>query len=153
MSRFLKNILCLFCGCCLCSSAKADDLDPLSRMYLLNKKYAKHIEVKAYLVTKDQVAKLFNEENGEVVQKTNKELFSQEVFLIVRVKNKGEYMSFGLLNCRIPNRGVPITIDIEMMPGGMKNFHDSVIFIGRGLITDDDALPLIKYEWKSLYTM
>jgi hypothetical protein len=153
MPRFLKDILCVFCSCCLCSSAKADDLDPISRLYLTNKKYAKNIEVKAYLVTKDQIAKLFREENGEVIQRKNKELFNQEVFLLVRVKNKGEHMSFGLLNCKIPNRGVPITIDIEMMPASMKGFHDSIIFIGRGFISNDNASPHIEYKWKSLYTM
>lgn len=149
----MKNILYFFCSCCLCSSAKADDLDPISRMYLSNKKYAKNIEVKSYLVTKDQIAKLFREENGEVIQRKNRELFNQEVFLLVRVKNKGEYMSFGLLNSKIPNRGVPISIDIEMMPANMKDFHDSIIFIGRGLISKDNAFPLIEYKWKSLYTM
>ena len=89
MPRFLKSILCLFCSCCLCSSAKADNLDPLSRMYLSDKKYAKNIEVKGYLVTKDQVAKLFSEENGEVLQKTNKELHDKEFFLLIRCKNFG----------------------------------------------------------------
>jgi hypothetical protein len=152
MSRFWKSFLFLFCSCCFCS-AKADDLDLISRAYLSDKKYSKNIEVKAYLVTKDQVAKLFGEENVEITQKTNKELHRQEVFLLVRVKNKGDYMSSGLLNCTIPNRGVPITIDIEMMPGYMTSFHDSVLYIGDGLVPNDSQVPQISYKWKSLYTM
>jgi hypothetical protein len=137
----------------MCSSAKADDLDPVSRDYLLDLKYSKEIEVRAYLITKDQVAKLFSEENEEIVQKTNKELYGNEVYLLVRVKNSGKYMSFGVLNCTIPNRGAPITIDIEMMPGSMKSFNNSALYIGNGLVPNDKNKPLINYEWKSLYTM
>jgi hypothetical protein len=153
MTNFWKNILCLFSACFFCSSAKADDLDFLSRVYLSNKKYAKNIEVQAYLITKDQVARLFSEKDGKVIQKTNKELYEEEVFLLVRVKNNGEYMSFGLLNCTIPNRGVPITFDIERMPGSMQSFHDSILYIGDGLISNNKETPVITYEWKSLYTM
>ena len=152
MSRFWKSFLCLFCSCCFCS-AKADDLDLLSRAYLSNKKYAKNVEVKAYLVTRDQVARLFSEENREITQKINKELYGKEVFLLVRVKNHGESMSFGLLNCTIPNRGVPITFDIEMMPGLMNSFHDSVLHMYGGIIPNNDEIPAVNCEWKSLYTM
>lgn len=153
MPKFWKSVLCLFCACCFCSSAKADDLDPLSRAYLSDKKYARNIEVQAYLATKDQVVKIFSEENVEVTQKTNKELYGQEIFLVVRVKNKGECMSRGLLNLTIPNRGIPITIDIEMMPGYMRSFHDSALYLGDGLVPNDNKIPLIKHEWKSLYTI
>lgn len=153
MSRFWKTILCLFCSCCFCSSAKADDLDPISRAYLSDKKYAKNIEVKAYLVTKDQIAKLFSEENGEVTQKTNKELYNREVFLLVRCKNFGDYRAFGTINCKISNRGSPISIEIMMMPGYMKSFYDSVLPLYSGSIPNDNNIPVISYEWKSMYTI
>ena len=153
MSRFSKFILSLFCGCCLCSSAKADDfLDPASRAYLSNKKYAKNIEVKGYLVTKDQLAKLFSEENGEVVQKTNKELHNaREVFLLIRCKNFGDYMAFGTLKCK--ESGLDFTsIDVKMMPGYMKSFYDSVLHINDGIIPNDGNTAVITFEWKNLYT-
>ena len=152
MYRLCKIILALFC-CCSFLSAQADDLDPESAAFLTNKAYAKNIEVKAYLVTKDQLAKLFSEKNGEVIQKTNKELFDEEVFLLVRVKNKGNHRSFGHLNCTIPNRGVPITFDIGRMNCFMKSSHDSVLYLGTGLVPNDDKTPVIRCEWKSLYTM
>jgi hypothetical protein len=153
MSRFWKNILCLFCSCCFCSSAKADDLDPASGAYLSDKKYAKHIEVKAYIVTKDQVAKVFSEENVELTQKTNKELYGQEVYLLVRCKNKGDYRPFGTLNCQLSNSGSPISIEIMMMPGYMKSFRDTVFPLYGGGIPNDNKLPVITFEWKSLYTI
>ena len=152
MSRFWKSFLCLFCSCYFCS-AKADDLDLLSRAYLSNKKYAKNIEVKAYLVTKDQVAKVFSEDNVEISQKTNKELYGQELFLLVRCKNFGNHQSFGTLNCKFSESGTPISIEIMMMPGYMKSFHDSVLYIGGGSVFNDNNSPLISCEWKRLYTI
>jgi hypothetical protein len=152
MSRFWKGFLCLFCSCCFCS-AKADDLDLLSRAYLSNKKYAKNIEVKAYLVTKDQVAKVFSEDNVEISQKTNKDLYDQELFLLVRCKNFENHQSFGTLNCKFPGSGTPISIEIMMMPGYMKFFGDSVLPMYRGIVPNDENLPVITCDWKSLYTM
>ena len=154
MSRFLINILCLFCGCCLCSSVKADDfLDPASRAYLSNKKYAKNIEVKVYLVTKDQLAKLFSEENGEVIQKTNKELYKvREVFLLIRCKNFGDYRAFGTLKCK-RSGGDLASIEIMMMPRHMKFFYDSVLPGYDGIIPNDDNTPTMTFEWESLYTI
>ncbi len=153
MSQFWKNVLCLFCSCYFCSSAKADDLDPVSSAYLSNKKYAKNIEVKAYLVTKDQVAKLFSKENEEITQKTNKELHGREVFLLIRCKNVGDYRAFGTINCKLSNQGDPISIEIAMMPGYMKSFYDSVLPMYSGSVPNDNKVPVINCEWKSLYTV
>ena len=153
MSRFLKKFLWLFCSCCFCASARADDLDPESSAYLSDKKYAKNIEVHAYLVTKDQIAILFSEKGGEIIQKTNKELHGKEIFLLIRCKNFGDYRSFGTLNCKTSKNGHPISIEIMMMPGYMKSFHDSVIYIGTGTIPNDNNTPAMSCEWKSLYTM
>jgi hypothetical protein len=153
MSWFWRGVLCLFCTSCFCNSAKADNLDPASHAYLSDKKYAKNIEVKAYLVTRDQVAKIFSEENSKVVQKTNKELRGQEIFLLIRCKNFGDYRSFGTINCKLSDRGNPISIEIMMMPGYMKSFRDSVFPIDKGGIPNDNETPVISYEWKSLYTI
>jgi hypothetical protein len=152
MSRFSKFILSLFCGCCLCSSAEADDLDPVSHAYLLDKKYAKHIEIKAYIATKDQIVKVFSEENAEVNQKINKELYGQEVYLLVRCKNKGDYRSFGTLNCKLSNSGGFISIEIMMMPGYMKSFRNTILPLSGGGIPNDNKIPVITFEWKNLYT-
>ncbi len=153
MSRFWKIILCWCCSFCFCSSAKAEDLDLLSRAYLSDKKYAKNIEVKAYLVTKDQVAKLFSEENGVITQKSNKELYGQEIFLLVRCKNTGDYRAFGILNCKMSNGGNPISIEIAMMPGYMKSYYDSILPKYSGSIPNNDKVPAISCEWKRLYTI
>ena len=152
MTRLWKGVLFLFCICFFCNAARADGLDLFSHLYLSNKKYAKNIEVHTYLITKDQVAKLFSEESAEVIQKTNKELYSQEVYLLVRYRNLGGSKFFGILNCKFPNSG-PISIEIMKMPTYMKSFYDSVLYIGDGLIPNDNGIPSISYEWKSLYVL
>ena len=151
MPRFLKNILCLFCGCCLCSSVKAGGLDPVSHAFLSDMKYAKHIEIEAYIVTKDQVIKVFSEENAEVKQKTNKELYGQQIYLLVRCKNKGDYRSFGTLNCRLSNRG-SVSIEIEMMPGYMKSFRNTILPLSGEDIPNDNKIPFFAFKWDNLYT-
>lgn len=114
MAGFLKQLVCLLSLCCLCSYAKAED--SVTSAYLPNKKYAKNIEVKTYLVTKEQVAALFSEKNREIVQKTNKELYNKEVYLLVRCKNSGNCAAFGVLDCMMPNKGSPISVDVTVMP-------------------------------------
>jgi hypothetical protein len=155
MTRVWKGVLFLLCICFFCNAARADGLDLFSHLYLSNKKYAKNIEVHTYLITKDQVAKLFSEENAEVIQKTNKELYNYSkkgIFLLIRCRNKGENAAFGILNCKIPNRGVPISIDIDTLHAD-NSFHDCVIHIDGGIDPNDNTLPIIIYKWKSLYTM
>jgi hypothetical protein len=153
MFRFWKSVLCLFSSFCLFSSAHAEDLDPLSSAYLSDKEYAKNIEVQAYLVTRDQVVKLFSEENGKVIQKTNKELYRKEIYLLVRCKNFGDYRAFGTLNCRILNEGDPISIEIMMMPGYMKSYYDTVIPLYSGSIPNNEKTPFVSSKWKDLYTI
>ncbi|MEX0962246.1 MAG: hypothetical protein WDZ28_05275 [Simkaniaceae bacterium] len=121
-------------------------------MYLSDKKYAKNIEVKGYLVTKDQVIRLFSEENEEIIQKTNKELHGKEVFLLIRCKNFGDYRAFGTLKCKYS--GLDFTsIEIKMMPGYMKGFYDSVLHIDSGIIPNNSDVPILTFEWKNLYTI
>ncbi len=152
MPRFMKKILYLFCSCCLCSSVKAVDLDPASHAYLSDRKYAKNIEVKGYLVTKDQLAKLFSEKNGKIVQKTNKELYGREVFLLIRCKNFGDYRAFGTLKCKRSGRDFA-SIDVMMMPGYMKSFYDTVLPGYSGVVPNDNDRPILTFEWKNLYTI
>jgi hypothetical protein len=159
MSWFWKSFLCLFCSCCFCS-ARAD-LDFFSRRCHSDKEYAKNIEVKAYFVTKDQVAKAFSEENAEIVQKSNKELYNEVVFLLVRCKNFGDHSSYGTINCRISHREDPISanqessneVEVMQMPDHMKSFYNSVHPLGGGTIPNDDKVSVVRCEWKNLYTM
>ena len=73
------------------SKGVAAKLDPESHAALSDLGYAKHIEVKCYLVTREQLAKVFANGNEIVVQKTNKDLYTQDLFLLVRCRNRDKY--------------------------------------------------------------
>lgn len=150
MNHIWKILLCFFCSCCLISSAGAD-LDFFSRLNLSNMKYAENIEVRTYLVTREQLAEFFKSEYGTVTQKTNAELYQKELFLLVRCRNKGNYKSFGIINFSLPNSDVEL--DILFMPGLMQSFQDSILYIGSGIIFSNNETPIITYKWKDLYTI
>ena len=128
-------------------------LDPESHALLSDPGYSKHIEVQSYLVTREQLGELFSKKEATIVQLPNSKLRENAVYLLVRCKNKGEYAAAGELRCFIPNRGSPIFIDISDLPGNMGTYADSVIYVGKGLINNNNELPKIKYEWDCLYTM
>jgi len=153
MTRFWKSVVGLFC-LCWSSSLKSDGLDLFSRLYLSNKGYAKSIEVKAYLVTRDQVINVLKDDNFEIIQKRNSELHDQEVFLLIRCKNFGDYRAFGVLNCHFNSQRRPFSLEIDMMPGYMKNFYNSdIIQIDGRIILNNDDIPVMTYKWKELYTI
>ena len=128
-------------------------LDQESHTLLSDPGYAKHIEVQCYIVTRDQLGELFTKKEATIIQLPNNKLREDAVYLLVRCKNKGKYAAAGDLNCFIPNRGSPILIDISDLPGNMSTYADSVIYIGKGLVNNNNEPPKIKYEWDCLYTM
>lgn len=160
-SNLWKIILCLFFSFCTLQmqaddsmdnevSSMANDINAMAKGNLSYKKYAKYIEVEAYYVTKEQVVQVFSADNFKVSQKKNKELFGKELFLLIRCKNIGDYRAFGVLNCKTSNSQDPIPIHITLMPGYMKSFHDSVLYIGSGTVSNDSAIPVFNCDWKSL---
>lgn len=128
-------------------------LDPESHAALSDPGYVKNIEVLCYLVTREQLAKLFANWNTQVTQKTNKELYHKNLYLLVRCRNLGEYLAFGTLNCYPLNCKMPIPIEITRMPAINPEQHDYVIYLGGGVVFSNDDLPQIKYDWDCLYTM
>jgi len=128
-------------------------LDPVSHAMFSNPGYAKRIEVQCYLVTREQLAKVFINENEIVVQKTNKDLYHQDLFLLIRCRNRGEYVAFGTLNCFPPNYGSPISIEITRMWAKQSDFYDYAIYLGSAVIFSNNELPKIEFEWDCLYTM
>ena len=149
MNRFFVLLLLVFTGFFSCRGEAR--LDPESHALLSDPGYAKHIEVKCYLVTREELAKVFASKNEPVVQRTNKELYHQNLFLLVRCRNKGEYAAFGTLECLPPNCGSSISIDLARMWANEENFDDYVIYLGPVIIFSNDELPQIKYEWDCLY--
>lgn len=135
------------------SKGEAVRLDPESHAALSDPGYAKHIEVQCYLVTREQLAQVFANGSEVVIQKTNKDLYHQDLFLLVRCRNRGEYVAAGTLNCRPPSFGSFIPIEVVRMSSMKPEYHDCAIYIGNVIGFSNDELPQIKYEWDCLYTM
>ena len=139
--------------CFFSSKEVAAKLDPESHVVLSDPGYAKHIEVKCYLVTREQVAEVFGNEKTQVTQKSNKELYQKNLFLLVRCRNKGEYAAFGTLECLLPNCGSPISIELARMWPSQKSFDDYVIYLGPAINLRNSELPQITYKWECMYKM
>ncbi len=135
------------------SSKGEAKLDPESHAMLSNPAYAKHIEIQCYLVTREQLAEVFENEKLQVTQKSNKELYQKNLFLLVRCRNRGKHVAFGTLKCLPPNCGSPISIDITRMWANQIDFNDYAIYLGSVIVFSNNELPQINYEWNCIYTM
>ncbi|NGX51271.1 MAG: hypothetical protein K1060chlam2_01136 [Chlamydiae bacterium] len=135
------------------SKGEAARLDPESHAMLSNPKYAKYIDVQCYLVTREQLGELFSQKDGDVTQLPNDKLPLDNVYLLIRCKNKGDHMAFGVLNCFIPNRGSPLPIEIDSMRANMNYYNDSAVYIRYGVSRKNKNIPQIRYEWDCLYVM
>ncbi len=122
------------------------------KLLFSNKKYAKQIEVKTYILTQEQVAKLFKEPNKDPVQLTVEGLNkSDKNYFIVRVKNLGELHAWGVLSCKVRCIHEPFKIPIFT---NRNQFCDSVIDISGTVIAEakNSPYPDMSYEWSELYT-
>ena len=151
MKRFFSLLLLGMMG--LVSPKGEARLDPESHAILSDPGYAKHVEVQCYLVTREQVAKVFANGNEIVIQKTNKDLYHQDLFLLVRCRNRGKYVAFGTLDCFTPNSDSPISFEITRMWPSQTEFYDYAFYLGSPVIFSNNELPKIKYKWDCLYTM
>ncbi|MCB1115754.1 MAG: hypothetical protein KDK71_04715 [Chlamydiia bacterium] len=152
MKRFF-SLLLLGLMSLFSSKGVAARLDSASHGMLSNPEYSKYIEVQCYLVDRKQLGELFSEEKAIISQLPNDKLPLDDVYLLVRCRNKGNYRAFGTLNCFIPNRRDPIPLEVNMMNGNMKGYHDSVLQIHYGVSRSNKDVPKINCEWDCLYTM
>ncbi len=130
--------------------------DLTKKLLFSNKNYAKQIEVKTYILTQEQVAKLFKEPDKEPMQLTVDELGkatreTKKRYFVVRVKNLGELHAWGVLSCKVRCIHEPFKIPIFT---NRNQFCDSVIDISGTVIAEakNSPYPDMSYEWSELYT-
>ena len=126
--------------------------DMTKKLLFSNKGYAKQIEVKTYILTQEQVAKLFKEPDKAQMQLTVDELHSiKNIYFIIRIKNLGKSHAWGILSCKVPGIYAPLKISI---PTINKSFCDYVICISGFFVSYNESspYPIISYEWSELYT-
>jgi hypothetical protein len=153
MFNFKKTIILIILITFFSNTARAD-LDFFSRILLSNKKYEKYIAVRSAVVTEDEVMSFFDSVNLPVEQKKNEDLYRKKLFLIVQCKNVGELRAFGKMRFKVQGKNFLIPVYCAELLGNMENFYNcAIIYIGSGIVSDDDDRLKITYHWENLYTL
>src|SRR5690348_13981869 len=99
------------------------DLNLFERLLFSDKAYAKHIEVKAYILTEKQSADLLADPVKEPTQLLASELAKfPKRYLVVRVKNLGDKHAWGTLACCVPRIWHPIKIPVISIRDDFCNY-------------------------------
>ncbi len=128
------------------------DLNFIERFLLSDKAYAKHIEVKAYILTDTQASSLLADSSKEPVQLLASELAKfPNKYLVVRVRNLGDKHAWGTLACSVPRIWDPVKIPIISIH---QDFCDYLICIEGLSVADshENFIPKLTFEWDQLYT-
>jgi len=119
------------------------------------KGYAKNIEIKSYILTKNQVIDFFKDITKEPRQLTDTEISDKcngpySPNLVLYIKNLGKADVWGTLSYCF-NGCFWYSIDILAL--GKKN--ETLVYViplgSRGLDTTKDDFPKVKVKWKCLY--
>ena len=109
MKRKVKILIfsCLIVIVTGVQSLKADSAssDKFADFIFSNKKYAEKIEIKAYLVDEQTLSDFFKDTSKEVVQKSYKELFKKEGYVLLGTRHFGYCRAWGILKFRIDHLG------------------------------------------------
>ena len=115
-----------------------------------NKKYAENIETEAYLMKEEDLSTLFQDPNNyQISQLFYKELYRGTLYLVVRLKNKGDLGAWGSLECSIYGRTFSVDVPVPLSTDKWTYFVVSLAGAG---FPRDESLPKIDIEWTKLYT-
>jgi hypothetical protein len=124
----------------------------LKKIMFSNKSYAKHIEVKTYILNDKQLADLFTNLDKSPIQLPvdNYRIGSNQYFLI-RVKNLSNRHAWGTLSCKVRCIHRPFKIPILSIN---DHFCDTIICVSGTVIAKakNSEFPDMSYEWDELYT-
>ena len=128
------------------------DLNFIERLFLSDKAYAKHIEVKIYILTESQSAHLLADPSKEPVQLLASELADfLKTYLVVRVRNLGNKNAWGTLACSVPRIWVPINIPVINIRDDFCNYL--ICLEGSSVAySDENFFPKLSFKWDELYT-
>ena len=127
------------------------DMGIMDWILFSDKKYAKHIEVKAFILTQEQACKALCEPEQDPIQLDKKALSGKTKYLFLMVKNLGKKHAWGTLACRVPGYHVPIKVPIFDINSQKYNLY--LIHLGLlGFVSKEGDFPEISIEWDRLYT-
>jgi hypothetical protein len=128
------------------------EMNFIERFFLSDKTYAKHIEVKAYILTDKQSADLLDTPLKEPTQLLASDLAKfPKKYLVVRIKNLGKKHAWGTLACSVPRIWNPIKIPAISIHDDFCNY----LICLEGLAvaeSHENFMPKITFEWDQLYT-
>lgn len=118
-----------------------------------DKAYAKEIEVKAYIITREQACAALCDPPQEPIQLDKKELRgSNKTYLFLQVRNTGKKHAWGTLACSVPSYHVPIKVPIFDI-NNPKNYNTYLLHLGSlMLVPSETGVPEISVKWDKLYT-
>ena len=128
------------------------NLNFIERFFLSDKAYAKHIEVKAYILTDSQAADLLANPSKEPTQLLANELANYpKIYLVVRIRNQGNKHPWGTLACSVPRIWDPIKVPAISIRDEFCNYL--ICLEGFSVAgSDENFIPKITFEWDELYT-
>ena len=128
------------------------DMDFIDRILFSDKSYAKEIEVKAYIITREQASAVLRDPPQEPTQLNKKELGGTKTYLFLQVRNTGKKHAWGILSCKAPRYHTPIKVAID----DLDNPNNSNIYLlhlgSLAFFPNETGTPKISVEWDELYT-
>lgn len=150
MNFFLKSIVA-FMTVLLPQIAKAD-MKFVDWALFSDKSYAKEIEVKAYIITREQACAALCDPPEQPIQLDKKGLYGHKTYLFLQVRNTGKKHAWGTLACSVPSYHVPIKVPIFDI-NNPKNYNTYLLHLGSlMLVPSETGIPKISVEWDELYT-
>lgn len=117
-----------------------------------DKSYAKEIEVKAYIITREQACAALCDPPQLPTQLDKKELGGNKTYLFLQVRNTGKKHAWGTLACKVPRYHIPIKVDISDLDNP-KNYNTYLLHLGSlAFVPSETGTPKITVEWDELYT-
>lgn len=131
--------------------AKAD-MKLVDWVLFSDKSYAKKIEVKAYIITREQARAALSDPPEQPTQLDKKDLVGKKKYLFLQVRNTGKKHAWGILACSVPGYHVPIKVSIFDI-NNPENYNIYLLHLGLlGFLPSETGAPKIAVEWDELYT-
>lgn len=135
-----------------------DELPYSGNKKQLNPEYASQIELKSYLMSQQNLIDLFEGKSPSPdMQFMHENKYDTATpsdpryFLVVRVKNKGDRVIWGMVNCLVEG-GKNRKVDIPPLPPKMDEFKNIVLFAYPYDQNIPGPYPQIRTDWYKLYT-
>lgn len=118
----------------------------------LNKEYRNNIQEEAFLFNKDELIDYLNDDGlDDMITKLYAELSGKRLYLLIRLKNKGNARAWGELSCRDEIGYINYTLSIPSLQPNMDSWEYYIVYMGKKIFRIKDR-PNLSLTWKKLYT-